>query len=272
MDDIAIYPVDAQITTYTYDPLAGMTSETDSRGYTIYYEYDDLQRLRNVKDNDGNIVKSICYNYAGQSVGCGINVTYQSSAKSKTFLKNDCSPGYIGSSYSYSVPANKYQSSISQADAERKADADLNINGQMLANSTGTCTQVIYARLEHYMGEWSTTQTYYGHIFIKPYYIYIKLFSDPNCTQPLTLGPWTSFYVDQAITEDTNPPVHTTYSLSGAPGISSIYFGDQGLDQNLFTEYYHGYYTRDVTIRYTLIPADQNDPVQYIVVPGIGGL
>lgn len=58
------------VTTYTYKPLVGMTSETDPRGRTTYYEYDVFNRLILVKDNLGKILKKICYNYAGQQEDC----------------------------------------------------------------------------------------------------------------------------------------------------------------------------------------------------------
>ncbi len=62
-DDVRIYPVDAQLTTLTFDPTIGATSSTDTKGQTIYYEYDSFQRLLNGKDKDGNIRKSYDYNY-----------------------------------------------------------------------------------------------------------------------------------------------------------------------------------------------------------------
>ena len=62
-DDIRIHPKDAQMTTYTYSPLIGMTSQTDPKGQTTYYEYDSFQRLKNIKDQNGNIIKSYTYNY-----------------------------------------------------------------------------------------------------------------------------------------------------------------------------------------------------------------
>jgi YD repeat-containing protein len=65
-DDVRIYPADAQMTTYTYDPLIGMTSATDAKGQTTYYEYDSLQRLINVKDQYGNVLKHTDYHYQGQ--------------------------------------------------------------------------------------------------------------------------------------------------------------------------------------------------------------
>ncbi|MGY3793449.1 hypothetical protein [uncultured Aquimarina sp.] len=53
----------SQMVTYTYDPLIGMTSTTDVRNRTAYYEYDSLHRLKQVKDQDGNILSANEYNY-----------------------------------------------------------------------------------------------------------------------------------------------------------------------------------------------------------------
>jgi YD repeat-containing protein len=54
---------DAQITSYTYKPLVGMTSSTDAKGMTTYYEYDAFQRLKTIKDQNGNILKQTDYHY-----------------------------------------------------------------------------------------------------------------------------------------------------------------------------------------------------------------
>src|SRR5690606_2993516 len=63
VDELRVYPVDAQMTTYTYDPLTGSTSVTDPSNFTTYYEYDDVGRLKFVKDKDGYVQKMNEYNY-----------------------------------------------------------------------------------------------------------------------------------------------------------------------------------------------------------------
>jgi YD repeat-containing protein len=56
----------ASVTTYTYDPLIGVTSITDSRGNITYYKYDDFNRLISVKDSEGKIISKNEYHYKGQ--------------------------------------------------------------------------------------------------------------------------------------------------------------------------------------------------------------
>lgn len=53
----------AMVSTYTYKPLVGITSETDAKGKTTYYEYDGLGRLKLVKDQNGMILKQYDYQY-----------------------------------------------------------------------------------------------------------------------------------------------------------------------------------------------------------------
>ena len=63
IDDIRIFPKDAFMTTYTYDPLIGMTSQTDPPGKTTTYEYDGFGRLKTIRDQDRNVIKTMDYQY-----------------------------------------------------------------------------------------------------------------------------------------------------------------------------------------------------------------
>ncbi|HVU95381.1 MAG TPA: hypothetical protein VHE34_09160 [Puia sp.] len=68
VDDVRIFPSDAQMTSYTYQPMVGMTSETDPAGRSTYYEYDGYGRPSLTRDLNGNILKSLSYSYAGATV------------------------------------------------------------------------------------------------------------------------------------------------------------------------------------------------------------
>jgi hypothetical protein len=63
IDELKIFPATATISTSTFDPLIGKTSESDVNGRIIYYEYDDLGRLQFVRDENRNIIKMYEYNY-----------------------------------------------------------------------------------------------------------------------------------------------------------------------------------------------------------------
>ena len=59
----------AQINTYTYTPLIGRTSATDPRGITTYYEYDGMNRLKEVYRKNGTakeIINHYEYSYANK--------------------------------------------------------------------------------------------------------------------------------------------------------------------------------------------------------------
>jgi YD repeat-containing protein len=66
IDEVRLCPFSAQMTTYTYDPLIGMTSQTDENNVTTYYEYDGFGRLNRVLDQDRNVIKQYEYNYSNK--------------------------------------------------------------------------------------------------------------------------------------------------------------------------------------------------------------
>ncbi|MCS3555068.1 hypothetical protein M2409_002770 [Sphingobacterium sp. JUb21] len=53
----------AMVTNYTYKPLVGMTSKSDARGVTEYYQYDGMQRLKAVLDQFKDVTRAMDYHY-----------------------------------------------------------------------------------------------------------------------------------------------------------------------------------------------------------------
>jgi len=136
IDELRLYPTTAQMTSYTYNPLVGISSEDNAGGKIAYYEYDYAMRLLDIRDQYKHILKAYCYNYAGQPTNCGVNITYSNTALSQSFTRNNCGSGYIGSSVAYTVAAGTYTSTMSLQDANNQAQEA----GQANANNTGGCT------------------------------------------------------------------------------------------------------------------------------------
>lgn len=119
-----------QITTYTHNPLIGVTSITPPSGIREIYQYDTGNRLERVVDVSGNILKEYQYKFSKER--------FYNSAMSTSFYTNNhnCGPNsYMTDYYVYYVPYGKYSSVISQQDADQQAINDTNTNGQNVANT-----------------------------------------------------------------------------------------------------------------------------------------
>jgi hypothetical protein len=197
IDDIRIFPSDGQMSTYTYDQMIGPTSETDSKGQTIFYEYDGFLRLVNKKDNKRNIIQNYRYNTYRDP-----DPVVWNTVKSGFFTKY-CATG-VGSTVEYIVPANTYSAATLDA-ANALAQADVNGNGQAYANDHGTCQLIPFARLDlisTYQGP--DNHTYGNYVF--------KLFSDEAGTIPYT--------APASLTLNYRATTHTTVN-GGSPSTSS---------------------------------------------------
>ncbi|MFI5161975.1 MAG: DUF5977 domain-containing protein [Sphingobacteriales bacterium] len=136
IDELRLYPADADMETYTYQPLIGLSGATDTKGATTYYDYDNLQNLQDVRNLNGDITKMYQYQYAGYTSGMTPvpNVDLH-----QTMAKNNCGSGMGGTPIVYDVPAGTYHSYVSQAAANDLAQSDINDNGQAYANANGGC-------------------------------------------------------------------------------------------------------------------------------------
>ena len=94
----------------------------------------DDKAMRDIEQNGQNWVNEH---------GRCITILWYNVKKSKSFRKNDCDPDTEeGSLVTVTIEAGQFSSSISQEDADRKAEAKLNAKGQDYANSHGTCNTI----------------------------------------------------------------------------------------------------------------------------------
>jgi hypothetical protein len=63
IDELRFYPQNATLSTVTYIPGVGKTSECDINNRISYYEYDGLGRISMVKDEKRNVIKTYEYHY-----------------------------------------------------------------------------------------------------------------------------------------------------------------------------------------------------------------
>lgn len=208
IDELRIHPENARMTTVTYEPLTGVTSESGTEGEITKYEYDSFGRLLDIKNQFGNILKVFCYNSSGVPSACGDAPVFKNIAVPKTLYKN-CGPGYSTNAINYTVPAGRYISFISQEDANAQADKDVLTFGQSSADKTGVCTQTtIYARLSYENVTYSGSSTY-GDVVV-------KFFSNASCTQPINVSNVPiSYYYNNA--QNSSGPAGTGNVTANGP-------------------------------------------------------
>lgn len=67
IDELRLHPSNAMMTTYTYKPLVGVTTVNDPRNKISYYEYDGVNRLLNVRNENREVVQTYEYYYKGSN-------------------------------------------------------------------------------------------------------------------------------------------------------------------------------------------------------------
>jgi len=194
IDEVRLHPLDAQMKTFAYNILGDVVASTDAKNVVTFFDYDGLQRLKNIKDQDGNILKNYNYRYLNIR-NIAIFGTY----------KKQCANG-LGTYVTYTVPEGKY-TATTQQEADALAQADLAANGQAYANNNGVC-ELPFVKITlsgtTVNGSGQSMNTYE-----------IKSFADVACTIPYTVpAPLTILYKKTTTTYTNGTPATSETDLS----------------------------------------------------------
>lgn len=124
----------------------GCNPETE-KGEELEYvveagKYTSVISQSNADDKAMKDIEQNGQNWVNEHGRC-ITILWYNVKKSKSFRKNDCDPDTEeGSLVTMTIEAGQFSSTISQEDADRKAEAELNAKGQDYANSHGTCNTI----------------------------------------------------------------------------------------------------------------------------------
>lgn len=89
--------------------------------------------------------------------------TFHNARQHQVFTRETCTTGHSGTSVDYVVAANVYSSTISQADADNQAFADIAANGQGYADTHGSCIvdSLIGTLLVDYFNDTAADMSFY---------------------------------------------------------------------------------------------------------------
>lgn len=130
-------PTNAMVTTYTYNPLIGMTSETDPNGMTTFYEYDNAGRLIQIKDNSSKRNEYFDYHY--NAVALNLSFTIQFSYDYGSSLNTTAKASGGSEWYSY-IWTLKNSSGVTVYSSSASESPFVSVPLQQSGNLTLTCT------------------------------------------------------------------------------------------------------------------------------------
>jgi hypothetical protein len=111
---------------------------TNGLGGQVEYIVPDGKHISTLSQADANTLAQADINANGQDYANRVGTCtpiWKNAEKWQWFTKNNCPSGYRGATVQYLVPYGRYTSTINQADADAKAQADINANGQTFANT-----------------------------------------------------------------------------------------------------------------------------------------
>ena len=138
-----VYRNKRQLVLFTKEGCNPETEKGEELEYVV--EAGKYTSIISQSDADDKAMKDIeqnGQNWVNEHGRC-ITILWYNVKKSKSFRKNDCDPDTEeGSLVTMTIEAGQFSSTISQEDADRKAEAELNAKGQDYANSHGTCNTI----------------------------------------------------------------------------------------------------------------------------------
>lgn len=138
-----VYRNERQSALFTKEGCNPETEKGEELEYVV--EAGKYTSIISQSDADDKAMKDIeqnGQNWVNEHGRC-ITILWYNVKKSKSFRKNDCDPDTEeGSLVTMTIEAGQFSSIISQEDADRKAEAELDAKGQDYANSHGTCNTI----------------------------------------------------------------------------------------------------------------------------------
>lgn len=138
-----VYKNKRQLALFTKEGCNPETEKGEELEYVV--EAGKYTSIISQSDADDKAMKDIeqnGQNWVNEHGRC-ITILWYNVKRSKSFRKNDCDPDTEeGSLVTMTIEAGQFSSTISQEDADRKAEAELNAKGQDYANSHGTCNTI----------------------------------------------------------------------------------------------------------------------------------
>lgn len=139
----AVYRNKRQSALFTKEGCNPETEKGEELEYVVEAgKYTSIISQSNADDKAMRDIEQNGQNWVNEHGRC-ITILWYNVKKSKSFRKNDCDPDTEeGSLVTMTIEAGQFSSTISQEDADRKAEAELNAKGQDYANSHGTCNTI----------------------------------------------------------------------------------------------------------------------------------